>query len=127
MHLDHITLRTRNLPGTRDFFVELFELEEKPRPKEIQHIPGHWLYAGDRPIIHLIGSYGSHGNGQDRAAEAFDHVGLHLEDYTGFRSRLDHMGITYSLMEVPELDERRLFFRTPGGPLLEAVFHEPKI
>lgn len=90
--------------------------------KAIHRIPGHWLFAGDRPIVHLIGSQG---HGLDGAAEAFDHVGIHMEGYTEFRARLERMGIRYSPMDLPELDERRLFFRTPSGPLIETVFHEP--
>lgn len=123
MHLDHITIRTRDLAGTRAFLLQVFDqLEERPRPKAIHRIPGHWLFAGDRPIVHLIGSQG---HGLDGAAEAFDHVGIHMEGYTEFRARLERMGIRYSPMDLPELDERRLFFRTPSGPLIETVFHEP--
>jgi catechol 2,3-dioxygenase-like lactoylglutathione lyase family enzyme len=125
MHLDHITVRTRDLPGTKDFFLKVFdELEERERPKAIHRIPGHWLYAGDRPIVHLIGS---NGRGMDGAAEAFDHIGIHLDGYAEFRTKLETLGIRYSTMDLPELDERRLFFRTPSGPLLEAVFHEPTL
>ena len=123
MHLDHITIRTRDLPGTRAFFLKVFdELEEKPRPKAIHRIPGHWLYAGDKPIVHLIGA---RGYGMDHAAEAWDHVGIHLESYAAFRAKLEALDIYYSTMDLPELEERRLFFRTPSGPLIEAVFHEP--
>lgn len=122
MQLDHITIRTRNLTATRDFFLELFDLEERPRPKAIKRIPGHWLYSQDKPIIHLIGS---HGFGIDKAAEAFDHVGFRLEGYEDFRAKLDRLNIKYSLMDLPELTERRIFFHTPCGPLLEAVFTEP--
>ncbi|MFD2206390.1 hypothetical protein [Kiloniella antarctica] len=122
MQLDHITIRTRNLVATRDFFLSVFDLEERNRPRTIQRIPGHWLYADDQPIIHLIGS---HGHGIDGAAEAFDHVGLRLKGYTTFREKLDLLGIRYSPMDLPEINERRLFFRTPCGPLLEAVFSEP--
>lgn len=123
MHLDHITVRTRDLAGTRAFFLEVFDdLEERDRPKAIHRIPGHRLYAGDKPIIHLIGA---RGYGMDSAAEAFDHVGIHLEDYTAFCAKLDDLAIRYSTMDLPEIEERRLFFRTPSGPLLEAVFNEP--
>lgn len=123
MHLDHITVRTRDLHGTRAFFLEVFdELEERDRPKAIHRIPGHWLYAGDKPIIHLIGA---RGYGTDIAAEAYDHVGIHLDGYSDFRAKLEALGIRYSTMDLDELDERRLFFRTPSGPLIEAVFHEP--
>lgn len=124
MHLDHITIRTRDLPATRAFFLDVFaDLEERARPQAIQRIPSHWLYAGDRPLIHLIGSNGS---GNDYVAEAIDHVGIGLEGHADFCAKLDRLRIQYSTMDLPELDERRLFFRTPGGPLLEAVFHKPR-
>lgn len=119
MQLDHITLRTRDLPGTRDFFLTVFDLEERPRPKAIQRIPGHWLYAGDQPLVHLIGSRGF---GMDGAAEAIDHVGIRLKGYTEFRVKLERLAVPYSTMDLPEIGERRLFFCTPSGPLLEAVF-----
>jgi len=123
MHLDHITVRTRDLAGTRAFFLEVFEdLEEHERPTAIRRIPGHWLFAGDKPIIHLIGA---RGYGADTAAEAFDHIGIHLDGYGDFRAKLERLEIPYSTMDLPEIDERRLFFRTPSGPLLEAVFTEP--
>ena len=123
VHLDHITIRTRDLPGTRAFMLEVFdELEERPRPKAIQRIPGHWLYADDKPIVHLIGA---RGYGVDSAAEAFDHVGIHLNGYSAFRAKLEELEIPHSAMDLPELDERRLFFRTPSGPLIETVFNEP--
>ena len=51
--------------------------------------------------------------------------GFRLEGYAVFRARLDDLGIPYSTMDLPELGERRLFFRTPCGPLLEAVFVDP--
>jgi hypothetical protein len=48
-----------------------------------------------------------------------------MQGYAEFRSKLDQLGIRYSTMDLADLGERRLFFRTPGGPLLEAVFSEP--
>lgn len=122
MYIDHITIRTQDLATTRDFLVQVLDLEERPRPKEIQRrIAGHWLYAGDHPFFHLIPSRGF---GQDHAAEAIDHVGIHLDGYAEFRTKLDELDVPYSLMDLPEIDERRVFFHTPGGPLLEAVFNE---
>jgi glyoxylase I family protein len=123
MKLDHITIRTRDLPATRDFFLKVFDIREGERPPAIQRrIPGHWLYSEGRPLVHLIGSQGS---GFDRAAEAIDHVGFRMEGYADFRNKLDQLSIRYSTMDLADLEERRLFFRAPGGPLLEAVFSEP--
>ena len=122
MKLDHVTIRTRDLQATRSFFLTVFDLKEGERPLAIRRIPGHWLYSEGHPLVHIIGSQGS---GFDRSAEAIDHVGLRLEGYAEFRSKLDQLGIHYSTMDLPDMGERRLFFRAPGGPLLEAVFSEP--
>ena len=122
MKLDHVTIRTRDLQAARRFFLEVFDLEEGERPLAIHRIPGHWLYAEGHPLVHIIGSQRS---GFDRSAEAIDHVGLRMEGYAEFRNKLDQLGIRYSMMDLAVLGERRLFFRTPGGPLLEAVFSEP--
>ena len=122
MNLDHVTIRTRDLQATRSFFLTVFDLKEGERPLAIRRIPGHWLYSEGHPLVHIIGSQES---GIDRAAEAIDHVGLRLEGYAEFRSKLDQLGIHYSTMDLADMGERRLFFRAPGGPLLEAVFSEP--
>jgi catechol 2,3-dioxygenase-like lactoylglutathione lyase family enzyme len=122
MNLDHVTIRTRDLQAARSFFLTVFDLEEGERPLAIRRIPGHWLYSGGRPLIHIIRSQGY---GIDRAAEAIDHVGLRMEGYAEFRNKLDQLGIRYSTMDLADIQERRLFFHAPGGPLLEAVFSEP--
>jgi catechol 2,3-dioxygenase-like lactoylglutathione lyase family enzyme len=123
MKLDHVTIRTRDLPATRDFFLKVFDLTEGERPLAIKRrIPGHWLYSEGHPLVHIIGSQGQ---GIDRAAEAIDHVGFRMQGYAELRNKLDQLGIRYSTMDLADLEERRLFFRAPGGPLLEAVFSEP--
>jgi len=48
-----------------------------------------------------------------------------MEGYAEFRRKLEQLGIRYSTMDLADIQERRLFFHTPGGPLLEAVFSEP--
>jgi len=72
-------------------------------------------------LVHLIGSRGLV---QGFAAEAIDHVGIKLDGYVNFKTKLDQLNIPYSLMDLPELYERRIFFRTPKGPLLETVFRD---
>jgi glyoxylase I family protein len=78
------------------------------------------LYAGDRPIVHIIGT---NRPGTAEGAEAIDHVGIRLDGYAQFKAKLERLRIAYSTMDLADFDERRLFFRTPGGPLLEAVTH----
>ncbi|MEQ8967049.1 MAG: VOC family protein [Azospirillaceae bacterium] len=123
MQLDHVTLRTRHLDATRRFFCDLFGLTEGPRPREIRHIPGHWLYEGDAPIVHLIGAAGSDQPGDD-GAETIDHIAFRLTDLDGFVERLRRLEIPHARNYIAELCEHRLFLRAPGGQLMELVFRE---
>lgn len=119
MEIDHVTLRTSDLEGTRRFLEDLLDLEVGYRPDF--SFPGYWLYRGGRPIVHLIPG-GGRNVGRD--AETIDHVGFRLDGYGAFRGTLDQQALPYSTMDLPELNERRLFVRTPNGILVELVFRE---
>jgi len=120
--LDHVTIRTHDLGGTRAFFEQVLDLKPGYRPDF--PFPGYWLYADDEPIVHLIPGAG---RPVDRRGETIDHVGFRLTGYDGRRHKLDALGIAYSTMDLPELGERRLFVQTPTGILLELVFREGTI
>jgi catechol 2,3-dioxygenase-like lactoylglutathione lyase family enzyme len=119
--LDHVTLRTHDLEGTRAFLEAVLDL--KPGYRPAFSFPGYWLYANGEPVVHLIPS---HSGPADGTGETVDHVGFRLADHDGMRRKLDGLGISYSRMELPELGERRLFIRTPTGILLELVFRETR-
>lgn len=117
--LDHVTLRTHDLEGTRAFFEKVLDLKPGYRPDF--PFPSAWLHAKDEPVVHLILASGG---SVDRRGETIDHVGFRLRRYDDYRRKLDALGVSYSTMELPELGERRLFVRTPTGILLELVFRE---
>jgi len=119
--LDHVTLRTNDLEGTRAFLEAVLDLRPGYRPAF--SFPGYWLYVDGEPVVHLIPG---HGGPVDRTGETIDHVGFRLADHDGMRRRLDGLGIPYSRMELPELGERRVFIRTPTKILLELVFRDSK-
>ena len=114
MNLDHVTLRTADLEGTRSFLERVLDLKPGYRPGF--SFPGYWLYAGGEPIVHLIPGRSSR---VDRSGETIDHAGFRLEGYSKYREKLDVLDIHYSTMDLPELNERHLFVRTPTGILLE--------
>jgi catechol 2,3-dioxygenase-like lactoylglutathione lyase family enzyme len=116
--LDHVTLRTADLESTCAFLVKVLGLKEGYRPPF--PFPGRWLYNGPKPVVHLIPG---NGVGVAPGAEHIDHAGFRMSDYEGTRARLDRDGISYQTMDLEDLGERRLFVRTPGGILLELVFH----
>jgi catechol 2,3-dioxygenase-like lactoylglutathione lyase family enzyme len=53
MHIDHINIATpmELLERVRDFYCSVLDLREGFRPNFSQR--GFWLYADDKPLIHL--------------------------------------------------------------------------
>lgn len=126
MYIDHATFRSSDMDATRDFFIAVFDLQPGVRPGLISNrIPGYWLYAQGKPLVHIIPA-GAEGYPLPAAAlkESIDHVAFHLEGYGAFREKLQGLGIQYSLMDLADIKERRVFIRAPGGQLVEAVFSE---
>jgi len=54
LSLNHVTIRPHDIEATRDFCVDIVGLREGARPPF--GFPGYWLYAGDVPVIHLVGA-----------------------------------------------------------------------
>ena len=67
--LDHVTLRTNDLEGTRAFLEAVLDLRPGYRPAF--SFPGYWLYADGDPVVHLIPG---HGGPADRTGETIDHL-----------------------------------------------------
>jgi catechol 2,3-dioxygenase-like lactoylglutathione lyase family enzyme len=51
--LDHVNVRTSNLERLVRFYTEVVGLRLGERPP--LGFPGAWMYAGDAPVIHLVG------------------------------------------------------------------------
>src|SRR5258705_3595775 len=69
--LDHATLRTSDLEGTRNFLEAVLDLTLGYRPAF--PFPGYWLYADGEPIVHIIPGRGGR---VDRSGETSDHLRL---------------------------------------------------
>ena len=56
-NLNHFLVLTRDLEATRDFYVDVLGLEDGDRPPFA--FDGHWIYLGDRAVIHVaeLGDY----------------------------------------------------------------------
>jgi catechol 2,3-dioxygenase-like lactoylglutathione lyase family enzyme len=110
--IDHATIVTRDLDATRDFFVKAIGLEVGYRPPF--RFPGHWLYAGGRPILHLAPL------GGDRPADgAIDHFSFATDDLSACMDRLDGAGVAYACQPLPDGQGSQAFCRDPNGVLIE--------
>ena len=114
--MDHFTILTEDVAATVAFYGAILGLQAGPRPPF--DFPGAWLYAGDRPILHVVGG---------RALPADPHGVLdHMAfSATGLRdtvARLDAGDISYKLQHLPGSNLWQLFFFDPSGARVELDF-----
>ncbi len=116
--LNHVTIRPRNMEATRNFYVDVIGLRDGERPPF--RFPGHWLYAGDAPVIHLADKSNSASTGSG----AVDHVAFayEAEDFDRVLAALEAHGIECTRQTVPELGSRQLFIEDPDGVWVELNF-----
>lgn len=117
--LDHVNIRVGadRLKTVRDFYVEVLGLEEGERPPFT--FPGHWLYLGGHPVIHLAGREGPQA-GTDTGG--IDHIAFSARDLPSTRARLDQHGVTYRERTVPLTGLHQLFLTDPAGVQVELNF-----
>ena len=55
--LDHYTIHCADMTATRDFYRDVLGLTEGFRPQ--LPFAGHWLYCGERAVVHLLRADGA--------------------------------------------------------------------
>lgn len=122
---DHILVMTGDLPATEKMFRDLAGLQIGWRPPF--PFPGSWLYANDRPVVHLAqtdtlgGDAYLNGRAADRSTYV-DHIAFAGDDPEAFLGRLAESGLSHFERFVPETGERQIFVTGPGGLKLEFIF-----
>ena len=128
--LDHCAIRSHDLEGTKDFFVDVIGLTVGERPPV--DFPGYWLYSGDTAIVHLFGG-SDDGGDQDELTKylgakdpeslngsgAIDHLAFKATGLAGMRARLDDNGLTYFERTLPQFGLHQVFVKDPNGVTLE--------
>jgi len=88
--LDHVNVRTANLAGLVRFYEDVVGLREGERPP--LGFPGAWLYAGDKPVIHLVEV------AQAPAPEGalrLEHFAFSADGLTELLTRLERLDVPY--------------------------------
>jgi catechol 2,3-dioxygenase-like lactoylglutathione lyase family enzyme len=125
--LDHVNLRTGDVERMVRFYVDVVGLVPGPRPAF--DFTGAWLYAGDRPVVHLVGEPGTVSGASPGQRPSLEHFAFAADDLAGFIARLDAHGIAYRralqvggarfLVDLRDPDGNRLhvdFDATTGSP-----------
>jgi catechol 2,3-dioxygenase-like lactoylglutathione lyase family enzyme len=114
--MNHFTVLTDDLERTRDFYVGLLGLREGPRPP--LGFPGAWLYAGERPVLHVIAGRAL----PEERRGVLDHMAFSAKDLAGITGKLEGAGIAYDLRQQPESKVWQLFLLDPNGAKVELDF-----
>ena len=115
--MNHFTVLTDDLDRTVAFYVDALGLVRGPRPDFA--FPGAWLYAADRPILHVIA-------GRPLPAErtgVLDHIAFSATELETMKSRLEALQIPFNLRRPPgSTTNRQMFCHDPNGARIELDF-----
>src|SRR4051812_29228751 len=104
--LDHVNISTSDVDATRDFFVDVLEMEVGWRPP--LNFPGYWMYRDGKDLVHI-----AYVDGEIRPSRgsALAHSAFRTDDYDEPKRRLDTRGIK-SRPRGPDDGASRQFFLT---------------
>ncbi|MGA0601840.1 VOC family protein [Caulobacter sp. KR2-114] len=119
--LNHVNILTDQVEETAAFFERVLGLKAGYRPDFDFH--GAWLYAGERPLIHLQ----TPGSSKNRATDApvgqgaLDHASFEVADIAVARERLKANAVTFRETRSPDGRNDQIFFRDPNGVVIELI------
>jgi catechol 2,3-dioxygenase-like lactoylglutathione lyase family enzyme len=127
--LEHYLVLTHNIDATRDFYIDVLGMEMGFRPP--LEFPGHWVYIGDTPVIH-IAEWTTY-TARQQARGAFvttpaegtgpvDHIAFGAQDYDGVLDRLRKHGVSVRENNNASNVVRQLFLFDPNGVQIEINF-----
>jgi catechol 2,3-dioxygenase-like lactoylglutathione lyase family enzyme len=113
--MNHFTILAKDLEATRKFYTEILGLKEGYRPPF--NFPGIWFYAGEHPILHVMGR-----NALPPAGGVFDHMAYSAKDLAGTVARLKAKGIEHEVVHQVGSKVWQIFFYDPNGAKIELDF-----
>jgi catechol 2,3-dioxygenase-like lactoylglutathione lyase family enzyme len=127
--LDHVNIRTPDVPGTAAFFRDLLGLESGIAPGAPSIDEGCWIYDPEgRPIVHIGPVHAAYPSDRmvpftaTRGSGSVHHVALECDDHPGMLAKLDRAGLEYALSDIPQIGLKQIFVHEPNGILLELNF-----
>jgi catechol 2,3-dioxygenase-like lactoylglutathione lyase family enzyme len=115
--VDHINIAgpAELIERCRAFYVDVLQLADGHRPAFRSR--GYWLYAADRPIVHLTVRE------DERSASPthLDHCAFACIDLDATIASLERHGVPYAIDRVPS-GAAQLFLHDPAGVGIELNF-----
>jgi catechol 2,3-dioxygenase-like lactoylglutathione lyase family enzyme len=115
--LDHVNVRTANLDGLVRFYVDVLGLHAGERPP--LGFPGAWMYAGEHPVIHLVGV---EEQPTPEGALRLEHFAFSASGLGEFLARLGRLGIDFKQSRQVGTGNVVVNLRDPDGNRLHVDF-----
>lgn len=118
--LNHYNIRAGQplIGRVRAFYIDVVGLHEGWRPPF--NFPGHWLYAGEQAVVHLVETSGEQSTANPPGV--LDHVAFTCTGFEEFEAKLKDKGIDYRKSETPGAPIKQLFVEDPAGNGVELNF-----
>ena len=127
-HIEHILVVADDIDATRDWYARVLGMQSGPHPDF--GFPVHWMYLGERDVVHIGPSAKSAGEiqkkylgrtsqGTEQGTGAIDHLAFRA---TGLREMLLHLrkqGVSFSQRRANGQALFQLFFHDPNGIKIE--------
>ena len=107
--LDHVNVRTANLDAMVEWYGRMLGMTPGWRPAF--DFPGAWLYAGEDPVIHLVGV---------KEQPEAEQEGLRLEHFA-----LSATGLGELVGRAKEAGERYMLRPLPNAPVVQVNLWDP--
>ena len=114
--LNHFTILTDDVPGTVRFYSDLLGLADGPRPP--LGFPGAWLYAGDQPVLHIIGGR----QREELRPGVIDHMAFSVSGLRATLAAFDARRIEYVCRQQTGTGIWQVFVHDPNGAMVELDF-----
>ena len=130
--IDHYAIRTLKMQETKEFY-ETLGLTSGPRPQF--PFPGHWMYAGDTPVVHLVGLDPDNPEGLYNylgvkdvlfldGSGSIDHLAFRATNPEDLKKTLENRKVKYRENEVPDLGLLQIFAEDPNDITVEINYYD---
>lgn len=112
LQLDHVAIHVQDVAISQDFYREVLQLEELPRPAF--DFPGAWFRLGETQELHLIGERKLEVHSQRRG----NHFALQIEDPDFWENELLSRQVEYMRKLRPD-GAHQIFVQDPDRHWIE--------
>ena len=119
--LDHVNVRTTQLDVMVDWYERVLDMRKGDRPNF--PFPGAWMYAGDHPVVHLVGIDGDPATGSETALK-LEHFAFSATGRGTFEAKLKDLGEPYRIGRVEDFGITQFNVWDPDGNHIHVDFED---